>query len=616
MAQVKFSPIESLPPELLSQVFPLLSEECHTETANCRLVCRKWRELSSPFLATTVVIADRMSALQKLRETLDCPYWSRHVTTLIWDASAYKPSLAKRYNTYRLRATIPRPVPNDLQHRLEQQSRSENIKSLLAGIPDPRVLAAQPESSSKFVDDASSDPPSVAVQGDMDPSTDAIHRGFTDYRSRYRDQCELHRRRLSLRYLHLAFQRFPKLRHFQFGDFRSLARRGETFPELCTRLFGSTMPPSLLTAKPSRYSSAYRQDLYQCMRNLLIISPRLESFTLGHGFLDIRDTKPKTVLSLVRINKDYVPNDAKAWRRVLASVKRLSLHVTLVPKTKQQDRSKIPKSISKFLSHTEASLRHLELSTKPWSEHDALRRIPGRAYTELPITAFKVILSLRRFQKLTSVVFDGWFFSPVELEKFLLAHKTTLRELHLLNCCFRDTTQKAMTDSFEHKLPSVMSLTGAELYNVAFEEDANAGHSWQECIELETVTDSHDLPVFQEYVESQVITDAPLETQVSKRYYYVPFGLEEALLGGRANCLSSRLRVPRSRPQTVFTEGEDGDGPVQPETIGRDFPHPPSDTSSEETVGPDTESQGTGRHRKRRARFMSFVRQRSLLCFK
>lgn len=61
MAASSKSPrIEILPPELLSRAFALLSHQNpHVDIANKRLVCKAFRELTSPYLLTTVVIAQR-----------------------------------------------------------------------------------------------------------------------------------------------------------------------------------------------------------------------------------------------------------------------------------------------------------------------------------------------------------------------------------------------------------------------------------------------------------------------------------------------------------------------------------------------------------------------------
>ena len=76
--------MDSLPPELLIRVFDFLSyDRPHVDIANSRLVSKRFHALSSPFLITTAVIANRLDTLQKLRELLEHPYFSKHVTRLV-----------------------------------------------------------------------------------------------------------------------------------------------------------------------------------------------------------------------------------------------------------------------------------------------------------------------------------------------------------------------------------------------------------------------------------------------------------------------------------------------------------------------------------------------------
>lgn len=57
-------------------------------------------------------------------------------------------------------------------------------------------------------------------------------KGFADYSRRFQMQGELKVRRAALRYLHLAFSSFPKLRHVAYTDFRALARKDEKLVDL------------------------------------------------------------------------------------------------------------------------------------------------------------------------------------------------------------------------------------------------------------------------------------------------------------------------------------------------------------------------------------------------
>jgi len=75
---------------------------------------------------------------------------------------------------------------------------------------------------------------------------DIQRRAQHDYQICYRAELDIRKRKLSLRYLHSAFRNLPKLRHFEYSDFRALSRKGETARELCNRLFGETLSPDLL----------------------------------------------------------------------------------------------------------------------------------------------------------------------------------------------------------------------------------------------------------------------------------------------------------------------------------------------------------------------------------
>jgi hypothetical protein len=46
------------------------------------------------------VIAERFSTLRKAREILLHPYFSKHVTHLLWDASYYEERIAANYRAY------------------------------------------------------------------------------------------------------------------------------------------------------------------------------------------------------------------------------------------------------------------------------------------------------------------------------------------------------------------------------------------------------------------------------------------------------------------------------------------------------------------------------------
>jgi NH3-dependent NAD+ synthetase len=69
----------------------------------------------------------------------------------------------------------------------------------------------------------------------------------------------------------LASEKLPKLRHFEFSDYRALTRNGEALHELCTRLFGQTCTPELLPNELHMKDEDARgwDNLNVCLRNLL-----------------------------------------------------------------------------------------------------------------------------------------------------------------------------------------------------------------------------------------------------------------------------------------------------------------------------------------------------------
>jgi hypothetical protein len=88
--------VTDLPPELLGRIFEYLGEH-RPDISSCRLVCKQFKQLSSPFLITKVVLARRLTEIAKAQEVAAHPYFSRHITTLIYDVSYFDPYSAEIY---------------------------------------------------------------------------------------------------------------------------------------------------------------------------------------------------------------------------------------------------------------------------------------------------------------------------------------------------------------------------------------------------------------------------------------------------------------------------------------------------------------------------------------
>jgi hypothetical protein len=78
------------------------------------------------------------------------------------------------------------------------------------------------------------------------------HLGFPDYRRRWENQNSIRGgefgwnkgKNLGREYFLEAVRRLPKLRHLEYSDYRSLAMNGESYAQLCRRLFGITVCPN------------------------------------------------------------------------------------------------------------------------------------------------------------------------------------------------------------------------------------------------------------------------------------------------------------------------------------------------------------------------------------
>lgn len=90
----------SLPPELVSRILLDLALDSPSDISACRLFSHRFKELSSPFLISSVVFSSQLGPLAKLHEGLRHPYFRRHVTRLVYDASEYSQSTAMSWDQY------------------------------------------------------------------------------------------------------------------------------------------------------------------------------------------------------------------------------------------------------------------------------------------------------------------------------------------------------------------------------------------------------------------------------------------------------------------------------------------------------------------------------------
>lgn len=443
-----------LSPEILSRVFgAVAAERRHNDIASIRLASSQFRNLASPFLITTVVIADRSDALKKLREVIAHPYFSKYVTHLLWDASAYQEYLVDGLDPYSSvnggamwMPSVWSEVKRHVMVREISELGLQNFQSNYRLLEDGEQAAPEPGLSTMEI----------------------LRRGYDDYRQRFNTQTDLVQRQVSADHMRMAFEKLPKLRHFQFSDFRALVRDGETLGQLCKRLFGHTLSPGMLP--DSQWSDEEEWEVFnRCLRKLLEIAPKLESFSVGRcnskawDGLQLNSTSRTTIVD----QRPHGDNHA-LWRRLFASVQHLSLPIDFTS-LGEMKRFGItigsPPNRQNFLSYLKPSLVSLELEVVLYS---GFHYGPSRRSSRVQLYLAEVLGS-QPFQKLDTLVLRGWMISLEYLESFLLAHASSLRKLHLINCCIAGATEAELIESIKWKLSPALALTGVEIYALTYE---------------------------------------------------------------------------------------------------------------------------------------------------
>ena len=93
------SNIHILSNELFDRIFSFLSEDKQAIGA-CRLACRLFKDLSSPYLIARVVFARRLKTIARLNEIVEHDYFHKYVTELICDVSYYYEHRTTDWDTY------------------------------------------------------------------------------------------------------------------------------------------------------------------------------------------------------------------------------------------------------------------------------------------------------------------------------------------------------------------------------------------------------------------------------------------------------------------------------------------------------------------------------------
>ncbi|KAL1586434.1 hypothetical protein WHR41_05212 [Cladosporium halotolerans] len=438
------SPLFSLPTELLDRIFDYLADD-HRDIASCRLVNSTFRNGSSPYLITKVIFAKRPLELIKIQEVACDPFFSRYVTHMVYDLSHWK------FNEIDM---------NDITEHMEYFSACEEAEDL--GIRDldndANVAPSQPKSGRlsellrihtiseetisalENLDDftpspkADTDPAVLPLAytlytpdgEDSEPSSILCHKSFPQYK-RYARFHEIFTAQYEhLKVLHDVAHKFPRLRKITFTDYRGLARRGETYRDLCTRLFGDVL-------EPERWH--WQLDNGLCTMDAMLalgavaLKGELQSVAFGPHHYQILALPQETLvtykephyLSLEDISDGFpAADDCKDVFKNLRSFR--------LPLLFEGARFPLEKA-ARLLDGLPESIAKLALAAKGPIEGTELQEI----MIEETVRPFNELVAKRHFPHLESLELEGWCIELETLKEFLTKHASTLRTLHLIN---------------------------------------------------------------------------------------------------------------------------------------------------------------------------------------
>jgi hypothetical protein len=505
--------VTDLPPELLGRIFEYLGEN-RPDISSCRLACKQFKDLSSPFLITKIVLARRLSEIALAQEVAAHPYFSRHVTSLIYDVSYFDPYSAEIYENYVddcesiEDSGVRRFLDEDWYRRSMAEHNYHQFLRKNKGKPCAEAAATYfwrlktpltEAEAWRMIDQDSSITPSEALANVGDRM--GARQSFPIYK-RLQKYCE--DLDTVYEYGHIireTIRSLPKLRHVHFTDYRELARTGECYMDLCTRLFGNVREPERWNNL--EHNGEVTEDILNTWKIITEVKGEgeLRSVTLGmHPFeqrcnstdplalyketqfmsTDELKDHPKrlndsqflqfTDLSRNRLNGDPIPR--RDWSKLFAGLKSLRLPLFFEDSLPPANEGISPELRRLFAAIPE-TIVHLALAAK--GPIDGFLQHQGDPASLQTLQPFNDLVAAKTFPHLRSLELEGWVTDYKTLVRLLGAHALTLRTLHLINifCVGElfpqlDAAEAGELDStfaFGEFVRSTLHLTAIEIFH-------------------------------------------------------------------------------------------------------------------------------------------------------
>jgi hypothetical protein len=571
-------PTAALPSELSTKIFKLVALHSSADLAACRLVSSAWRQHSDPFLITTAVVAERPKALQKLDELLAHPYFRTQIKTLVWDASTYNEYLATSYDDYKGRfGTAPHLKKYEIVRSdptlLPQGYGSMHLPrtgSLSSLLHDERRLRSEPM---PMMEESS-------VMGSLqnilyvEPLVyyEDCHDGWKTYAQQYQQQVQLKKDGSIEKAFLRAVQELPALKHVVFSDFKGVALAGESYIQLCKKLFGNTICPQLPAILPS--VNHLRNAAYDFLKALQSSQPRkgwqslsicrhpfeapgfdFMEWTQGIGRLIGLQLQPNTlpdvqVLRLpITIGTETSPSTGlNALAPAFSTQSPSSSTALTIPPNPQLRALEICGSINGTLSSRSRK------NYDSWAAEQQPQSIP-----HLLLRAHMVSLSGQsNFPRLSSLTLQGFVLETASFHDCLRVYAGTLRTLRVLDSCCIDSYAEFVA-MLATSLSETLSLSGVEIYGLCFLHPSKARKPLPGVISdmaVEEMDDEVDEDMGEKMKERRALDWAVCQRE-SREDEFPTFNertwpcvrpeLERALLAGRENRVVRRVKAAETQ---------------------------------------------------------------------
>ena len=525
--------ILSLPTELLDTIFAQLSR---AQVAACRLVCREFKNVSSPYLIPAVTFSRRMDTLAKLFDVLEHKYFSQHVTELVWDASWWDESLTTDFEAYHYKATAA--VRNYRYSALGEEAMTWN--ALWSRLSPYSSIEKPNEDMPDFGELENGDEWEVAFR-------DAYHLGFHQYTRFWLAQKAMDDRQVPQDVMLACLDGFPKLRSLVYTDFRCLSKpQDRDFDRFCERILDNAATPHNLTEEEVDDGVVY-QDLWMILAQLAKKPNVLKSFSIGTNPFGLPlsskgwcmwDTERPQMISHRHMSADKLSANLPELLSAFKSIRQLRLPQTF-DFINDESEGHIERTINasimpRLLTSCSANLVKLIFTAEYLicfhnRNGDASRwRIKEGSEHALEKIFYPVT-----FEVLRCLDLRGWLLNRAHLQAFLQRHSATLRQLRVLGNLVTDEKPRA-----DYALAAWMGAT-LELQGVAM---ANHPGDWRQQPEADG-----SFPHMQNahaYFEMNQIRE-----------------LEDLCLAGRRNLLET-AHLPRDRRQMTdrYTSWRNAEG--------------------------------------------------------